>query len=250
MYISAFFHELGHLIVIKGLKINIEKIKIMPYGIVIKTKMIKNPTHKILVSIAGPTVNFFIAVIFSFFDKYMFFTVCNIVVFALNILPSFPLDGGSALMAYLSKRRGYINAFKMVIRFTKIIGITVTFLGMIVLIITKYNISLLIIGMFLLYNIIYEKQNIIQVKKNLLCNEFFDKRKTFKIKKLGAGENVKLINFVSEFSYDYVIEISVYNDDFKKIGEISQDMIIDALTKYSSSITCGKLLERIKTNDK
>ena len=33
-------------------------------------------------------------------------------------------------------------------------------------------------------------------------------------------ENVKLIDFVCEFSYDYIIEVCVYDDNLKKIGEI------------------------------
>lgn len=250
MYIAAFFHEAGHLIVIKKLKIKLDKIKIMPYGICIKTEMIKNPTNEILVACAGPAVNFFVMLIFFALNKNTFFTLCNMVIFILNLLPALPLDGGSVLKAYFAKKTGYIKAFKIMICFTKITGCIVVFLGMIVLIITKYNISLLIIGMFLLYNISYEKENIIVVQKNLLCNEFFLNRKRFKIRKTGALENIRLINFVSEFSYDYVLEISVYDKDFKKIGEISQDMIVASLTKYGSCITCGHLLERIKTNDK
>ncbi|MBE7038824.1 MAG: hypothetical protein E7404_07985 [Ruminococcaceae bacterium] len=247
MLFASLLHEAGHLLIILKLKIKLEKIKIMPYGIAIKTEMIKNPTDEILVCVAGPAVNFLLFIIFK---KYVFFSLCNIIICILNLLPALPLDGGCVLKAYLSKKEGYINAIKKLIIFTKITGVIVVFLGMIVLIITKYNISLLIIGMFLLYNIIYEKENIASVKKNLLCNEFLKYKERFKIRKTGAKEDVKLINFICEFSYDYVVEICVYDNHFNKIGEISQDLIVPSLLKYGSLTTCGDLLERIKTNDK
>ena len=112
MFLAAIFHEMGHLLIILKYKIKIDRIKIMPYGIAIKTEVIKNPTDEILVCIAGPAVNF---LLFLIFKKYLFFSVCNMVIFALNLIPALPLDGGSVLKAYLSKSLGYINGIKKLI---------------------------------------------------------------------------------------------------------------------------------------
>ena len=136
MFLAAIFHEMGHLLIILKYKIKVDKIKIMPYGIAIKTEVIKNPTEEILVCIAGPAVNF---LLFFAFKKYLFFSLCNIVIFVLNLIPALPLDGGCILKAYLSKRYGYINAIKKLIDLTKIMGVVVVFFGMLILIITKYK---------------------------------------------------------------------------------------------------------------
>lgn len=250
IYLAAILHETAHFAVMKAKKIKIKNFRIMPYGLIIKSEMIKNSKEEILVSVMGPAANFFAFLICIGFEKLKLFALCNFTLFVLNLAPALPLDGAVVIKAYLARKRGYINAFNTVLTITKITAVIIIFFGMIFLIITKYNISLLIIGMFLLYNIKYEKQNIILMRKELLCGNLSKSVKSFKIRHIGVAKDVKLIGLLSCVSDSYVLCVSVFDNNFKIIGTLSQFQIIDGILKYGTFLSADMLLREEKTNEK
>lgn len=65
----------------------------MPYGLIIKSEMTKNPNEEIFVSAMGPAANFFAFLICVNFKNLTFFALCNLALFLLNLAPALPLDG-------------------------------------------------------------------------------------------------------------------------------------------------------------
>lgn len=121
---------------------------------------------------------------------------------------------------------------------------------MIFLIITKYNISLLIIGMFLLYNIKNEKENLILLKKKLLCRDFLNGAKCLKIKHIGVAKDVCALTLLSSYTPQCALIVSVFDEKFKIIGTLSQAEISDGILKYGARVKTGMLLREDKTNEK
>ena len=121
------------------------------------------------------------------------------------------------------------------IAFSQIFAYFIFLLGIFLIFITKYNISLLIIGVFLLYNIKSEKNSLICLKKKLLCNELYDKS-FLNIKNIAVYTDTKLIECMEYFSYNTLLNVVVFSYNNKKLSEFSQYEIIDLLTKNSTLI--------------
>lgn len=250
IFAAAFLHEGAHIAVMKILKIKCQNIKIMPYGLIIKSEMTKNPNEEIFVSAMGPAANFFAFLICVNFKNLTFFALCNLALFLLNLAPALPLDGAVIIKAFLAYAKGYLISYKIMLTVTKITAVITVIFGMIFLIITKYNISLLIIGMFLLYNIKNEKENLILLRKKLLCRDFLNGAKRFKIKHIGVAKDVCALTLLSSYTPQCALVVSVFDENFKIIGTLSQAEISDGILKYGARVKTGMLLREDITNEK
>ena len=249
IFAAAFIHESAHIAAMKLLKIKTEKIKIMPYGLIIKSETTKNPSEEILVSAFGPAANFFAFSICINFKILTLFALCNLALFVFNLVPALPLDGAVIAKALLSCGKGYLKSYKIMLTVTKIIAVITVIFGMIFLIITKYNISLLIIGMFLLYNIKNEKENLILLRKKLLCHDFLKGAKCVKIKHIGVTKDVCALSLLNLYAAKCALAVSVFDENFRIIGTLSQSEISDGILKYGACVKTGMLLN-LKSNEK
>lgn len=123
--IFAFLHELGHLLAGILLKMKVKKISVMPAGFSIEFALTETDYNrkilnsnileikKIIVAVAGPSVNLIIIIITSILGKKGEFTnniiYSNFLILIFNLLPIYPLDGGRILNSVicLIKKRKY-----------------------------------------------------------------------------------------------------------------------------------------------
>ncbi len=134
--ILAFFtcvvlHELGHSLTAIHYGVGVRRILLMPIGGMAEFDSIpRQPVHELLITIAGPAVNFVIATLlylvvglprhwtfWSFADYPADATGFarlllhwNLWMGCFNLLPSFPMDGGRILRALLAMRFSYLRA--------------------------------------------------------------------------------------------------------------------------------------------
>ncbi len=104
--LSAFAHELGHIIAAKLCGVRILKITLYPFGADIKLDSpLRSYQKDIFISSAGVTVNFFI-IISAMLLPYTRYTdiiaACNLTLLITNIFPIDGLDGGGILKGLLS----------------------------------------------------------------------------------------------------------------------------------------------------
>lgn len=153
-----FFHDLGHIFIIKILKYKINKIEIYPFGGIIKTNIGLNSRSIdiFLISIAGIMMQLILFLIFNILFKlgfisllsYNIFNKYNLLILLFNLLPIYPLDGSKMLSSLLE----YFLSFKLTILLSYLISL----IFIVILIFYNYIYSLnnyLIIG-FLLFKII------------------------------------------------------------------------------------------------
>lgn len=155
--ISAFFHELGHiLLILKYSKIP-SSIHINPFEVKINCDLSAvTPLQDLIITIAGPLVNFLLCVaswILLNVYKIKFFEEClivNLSLLFLNCLPVATTDGGQMLCLILTRFFSE-KTISVVLRvLTILVILPIGILGFYVLINSRYNFSLLSIGIYLL----------------------------------------------------------------------------------------------------
>ena len=108
VYSVMLLHELAHTAAAVWLKLGVSHIILYPFGVTLKvrSRMLCSLYDEIILYLSGPCVNISAALICGvFFDKNAFY-YNNIILFALNMLPVLPLDGGYIALRVLSSKIG------------------------------------------------------------------------------------------------------------------------------------------------
>lgn len=152
IFLVVSIHELSHAFVAKRFGLIIEKIIITPIGQVAVILDLKTVGYlkEILILFAGPAVNFCIAgIMFLVIHRPTFFIVTNILIGIFNLLPIYPLDGGRILYSVLENTIGTFQANKIIIFLARLFSKVLIILGFIQVIIYPFNMSLLLIGVYI-----------------------------------------------------------------------------------------------------
>ncbi|MDP2766096.1 MAG: CBS domain-containing protein [Candidatus Methanoperedens sp.] len=126
LFACVLLHELGHSYVAKKHGTKIQSILLFLFGGVSSMEEIpRNPKIEFKMALAGPGVSLLIGSILliiheflkmdlSLNDPYLrliwLIGLMNVVLFAFNLIPAFPMDGGRVLRAWLAGRISYIRA--------------------------------------------------------------------------------------------------------------------------------------------
>ena len=181
LFLCVVMHELGHAFMAKKFDIKIKDIILSPIGGLTRMESMENdPKKEIIVSIAGPIINLLIAgilFIYLYFIRtapwgfnldqstlninlpsvlYFLFFV-NLLLFGLNLIPAFPMDGGRILRAILnfyfpSLRATYIAS--VIGRLLAILGVTIGFIFK--------NYALVLVSLFIYIMALFEYQSLKQ----------------------------------------------------------------------------------------
>lgn len=127
VFTCVVLHELGHSLTARHYGIRVPRILLLPIGGMAQFERIpRSPRQEILISLAGPAVNFVLVCLILPFANWpltrvrglpldgasviQFLLMVNIVMGLFNLLPIFPMDGGRVLRAFLAMRLPYLKA--------------------------------------------------------------------------------------------------------------------------------------------
>lgn len=158
-YISiAVFHEIGHLLAIKGVGKQAKDIRFVGFGIQIKKEDILSYKEEIIVALAGPAANLLagaillVPLIISDAKWLLNFFAANLFYAVLNLLPLPPLDGYKIVSGAIHIHFAYYKAHA-VMRLITGATISVLLIFSICLMLLKiYNFSLILILVLLIFN--------------------------------------------------------------------------------------------------
>jgi len=178
-------HELSHLLCAIFMGVDIKSIVILPFGMTLRlsSDLIRYPKKEIMIALSGPLSNVVMIAVAQFFCKsygenlnFWLFLIVNWSVLILNLIPVPPLDGGRILRAILIKSSGLIKSAKVVQKLSRVFVSVIFVLGILILVITRGNPSLCIIGAFLTFSLIEEKHS----SDILIMNELINEKEKFK----------------------------------------------------------------------
>lgn len=156
VYASALAHELGHIIALKVYKVPIEQLKFEAFGVCLDVAPENMYSYSVefWVSLWGPLVNGIIALLALLLYRIIkiesvpFIVTANLGLMIVNLFPIASADGGRLLKCLLLEKMEYTKAMFVCTAISNIALIIVVLLGIAVVIISGYNLSLLVIGIY------------------------------------------------------------------------------------------------------
>ena len=154
---SSLLHETGHLLIMTsvGNKPQAVRFEITGMNIIRQPDLKISTKNEILIALGGPFINlicFLISVVTLCIynnENILTFGCINLILMIFNLLPIIRLDGGLALYYVLLQKHDNITCSK-ILKITSVIFITIIYAwGFYAFILSRYNVSLIIIAIFL-----------------------------------------------------------------------------------------------------
>lgn len=247
-----FLHELAHGFVAKRLGYKLKDIKLIPFGICLNIlDSDLTPNDEIKIALAGPIVNFILAVVtmslwwvFPYSYNYTcFFCYANFITGIFNLIPAFPLDGGRVFLSFLKQK----FLLKTAIRICKIFNLCVAFLLLIMFIISCFfaiNFTYLLVLSCVLCGIFDNNK-----QKYSLINYGILKKigKVLKSKSLVVFKDEKMYKvckFIDNFSY---IIVYIIDENKKVLTTLTEQQFLFLLENFGASTKFSTALKLEKT---
>lgn len=236
--VTAVVHELGHSFVASNAGYKLDKITLMPYGAVVSGQIEGlNFADEIKIALAGPFINFAVALFFMatwwiFPETYAFTDVivsANLSMALVNLLPVYPLDGGRVLWASIAKSFGGDKARK-VCTLTGIFSAIMLFgLFSIACIKNVVNLSLLFFALFVLFGVVGKsKENkYVKIYSGISTERL---KHGMNYKKIALDKSVTVKKMLSVLERDCINEIAVF-DGQNQISLLTQNKINKIIEK-------------------
>ncbi len=244
-YLSLFAHEMFHLISAKKLKINFRRMVILPFGINLELSRNTSSANEIILCASGPVGSGALALIFmSLYGKesYLFYT--NLSLFLINALPIYPLDGGRILKCILEEKMGYYRAVSLSLWISQLC-LFIVCTGVFLLIVkSKFNMSVMILCTFLIYSLSQEKKNIpLSFSKLLLYSkEKLAKANQLEVREIAVSEDFSVKNIFKNLSERYYLVILVVSSGGKELFRITETELIKRVQTLKNIKTAGEIM--------
>ncbi|PYG87296.1 stage IV sporulation protein FB [Ruminiclostridium sufflavum DSM 19573] len=246
-------HELGHIAAAKISGGVIYSFRILSVGVnaAIEEKSCGR-LAKVLIYLAGPTVNIVFAIAIYFLSachlipvKFAAGFYINIWLAFFNLLPILPLDGGKIAMEALSDCSGLFKAGKYMNILTVLLACVFILFGLIFFKNALFNASMILVGIYiLLLRAEGRKEAAFMNIKNLLFRRSrVIKRRIYPVREIAVMKSAKLSELVKAMDYANMFHIvNVLDENLKIIKVMSEQEILDAIISGNINATVEELL--------
>ncbi len=160
VFLATALHEAGHLAAMCVFDCQPKKINLIPGSIQIVSAFKVKPQGELFILLSGPLANLLFAAVFFalyyFFNfvPFVSFSAVNLLIFAFNLLPVRGLDGGSILYLLLAKIAHNSKCEVILDIISLLCGVIAVFLGVSGILTGKINLSLAILGLYIIIGVI------------------------------------------------------------------------------------------------
>ncbi len=214
-YGIVLIHELSHLLAAVLCNVEVKSIVILPFGMTLRLSpfLIRHPKKEIIIAAAGPLSNVVMLFVASMMLErhgtnlnLLLFIVINAAVLILNLVPVPPLDGGRILRALVIEKSGLIPAVRIMRKISRFFVAMICVLGVLLVVITKGNPSMAIIGAFLVFSLSEEKKN----SDMLIAGEMIHEKEKFKNRALIPCETLSVFAYTPAFKVIRKLNLSSF----------------------------------------
>ncbi len=242
-YAVVSVHELFHLFAALLVRERVGSIIVMPFGMTLRlsARIIRHTGKEIFIALSGPFANCLMLIIAKIISTFYpsppvslsLFYLLNLSVMALNLLPCLPLDGGRVLRAVLTKAYGFLFAASFLRKISRIITAILMTFGVLLLMISRLNISLLMVASFLALYMTEEKKrnDYILMQEMLYVKEKLRKRGQMRCRTVSALFSLPAKDVFKAFSYDCYCIIHVLDEEQRYLRTITEAELVDSIVK-------------------
>ena len=214
-------HEMAHCAAAIFFGAKLEEIWFTPIGerAAVKGLYFLAPWKRGLIYFAGPALNLVLALLFYFFclkvPQFSFFAQINLAVGIFNLLPFFPLDGGRILFELLSGKIGFLRSGAYMTALSKWCSGILILIGFIQFFLFPYQISLFLIGLYLMDSNRKEYQKLaFDFYRHISTNGKMKKNsgRVYSVKSLYINGNTKLEEVVKRLTLDDFFQVYIWID--------------------------------------
>ena len=164
-------HELGHIITSLYFKWKINKIIILPFGMLTKFDIDINTYlfDEFIVSISGILIQFIFYILIKDLISYYYFSHINYFIIIFNLIPIIPLDGSKIFNIFINKITSFYNSIY--------ISSYISFISLFIINIILFSINKLVlfISIFLLIETLKNCKNISNIFNKFLLERYLKK---------------------------------------------------------------------------
>lgn len=254
-YAVVTLHELAHFCAARRYRIGVSGFVILPFGVCLRLKesQIDDPVQESIICAAGPASNLGMLILAYLFRSALpvpaewvdFFIYSNLSILLINTVPIVPLDGGRILRALLTHKFGFIQAVRVSNLISQINIALVGLFGIYVLYETHFNVSVMMLCAFLLFNMSAEKKNseLAVMRQIVYSKEKLTKREIMPVRELAVLEKTDAKRLLKSFSYNSYYLVNVMDKNLSIKGVLSETQIIQSITFAKKGMTVGEILQ-------
>ncbi len=252
-YAVVFVHEIFHLFAALSVRVRVGSVIIMPFGMTMRLSgcIIRHTGKEIFIALAGPFANILMLVISHIIEPFYptpslslyVFRFLNLSVLLLNLLPCLPLDGGRVLKVLLIRHMGYISAASVMGRISRILTIVLLVLGVLLLLVSHLNVSLLLVAGFLTLHMTEErKQNEFVLMRELLYEkDKLRKRGLMRSRSICTVDSLPARKVLKMLSYDCYYIIHIVDENQNRLRPVTEAQVVDAVLQKGFAISMAEV---------
>ncbi|WP_425446586.1 M50 family metallopeptidase [Dethiothermospora halolimnae] len=256
-FIFVIIHEFTHIFIATKLGIKFNEIELFPFGGVAKSDSIigTDTRAEIIVSIAGPLINFIFGLMFFITNTLFYSSETLIFIYSINfllaifnILPILPLDGGRIVRAFLSSFWGFKRVTHTMVNISYLISGIIFSYGVYVFLMEKQGVYLMLISSFIFVAAKKEKEMVAFI----FIKEILGKKNLLLKQKAMNGEIIVVLKDTTiKEALEYFLPkryhiLYIINKDGDCVGLINENEFIKYTIEYGIDISLNDLLIRIK----
>ncbi len=254
-FITIVLHEMAHAQVAQKLGYSLNVMKLMPHGASLTGSFEGvRVADEILIALAGPLLNLLLAVFFvalwwlvpDLYTLTELFVLSNVSTALFNLLPVFPLDGGRALLAILSKWFKRSSVYTLM-RITGAAAAAVFTGFFIYSLLNKLNITFASVGIFIFISTVFPDKNSKYQRLYAMAFRTEKIKNGLTVKEIMVRREATFLDLARLINGNYYHRFIITDESFRELARINESELETLSLKCAENIPVIDIVKTIDT---